>query len=154
MFQPVILRLALRYIRRRILQSLLFILGVALGVALVIAIDLANNSASRAFALSTESVTGKATHQITAGSQGLPTSVYTGLRRTLGLRAEERSLELEAVLGADALFLTNSLRLVAPVSAVGAARFASADHPGLGRLAAALRARMARSCGVPEAAVG
>lgn len=85
MFQPVILRLALRYIRRRILQSLLFILGVALGVALVIAIDLANNSASRAFALSTESVTGKATHQITAGSTGIPTSVYTDLRRTLGL---------------------------------------------------------------------
>ena len=76
------------------------------------------------------------------------------LAAELGLRAEERSLELDAVLGADALFLTNSLRLVAPVSAVGAARFASADHPGLGRLAAALRARMARSCGVPEAAVG
>jgi len=86
MFQPVILRLALRYIRRRILQSLLFILGVALGVALVIAIDLANNSASRAFALSTESVTGKATHQISAGSTGVPTSLYTDLRRTLGLR--------------------------------------------------------------------
>jgi putative ABC transport system permease protein len=86
MFEPIIFRLAARYIRRRVLQSLLFILGVALGVALVIAIDLANNSASRAFALSTESVTGKATHQISAGSGGVPTTLYTDLRRTVGLR--------------------------------------------------------------------
>jgi len=86
MFQPVILRLALRYIRRRLLQSLLFILGVALGVALVIAVDLANNSVCFAVAASTESVTGKATHQISAGSEGVPTTLYTTLRRTLGLR--------------------------------------------------------------------
>ena len=59
-----ILRLAGRYIRRRLLQSVLFVLGVALGVAMVIAIDLANGSAQRAFELSTQSVAGKATHQI------------------------------------------------------------------------------------------
>ena len=39
-------------------------LGIALGVAVVVAIDLANTSASRAFALSTETVVGKATHQM------------------------------------------------------------------------------------------
>lgn len=81
-----ILRLARRYVARRFLQSLLFVVGVALGVALVIAIDLANGSASRAFDLSAESVTGKATHRIVGGPAGLPTEVYTRLRLELGLR--------------------------------------------------------------------
>lgn len=85
MIQPVLLRLARRTISRRFLQSLLSIVGVALGVAMVIAIDLANSSASRAFSLSTESITGKATHQITGGPGGIPTEVYTHLRVKLGL---------------------------------------------------------------------
>lgn len=80
-------RLARRYVARRFLQSLLFVVGVALGVAMVIAIDLANGSASRAFDLSTESVTGRATHQIAGGPSGVPTDIYTRLRVDLGLRA-------------------------------------------------------------------
>ncbi len=83
---PIMLRLAGRYIERRLLQSVLFVIGVALGVAVVIAIDLANGSASRAFALSTESVTGRATHQIVGGPSGLPTDLYTELRVDLGLQ--------------------------------------------------------------------
>lgn len=86
MIQPVLLRLARRYISRRFFQSVLFVVGVALGVAMVIAIDLANSSASRAFDLSTESVSGKATHQISGGPGGVPTEVYTRLRLDLGLR--------------------------------------------------------------------
>ncbi len=84
---PIIMRLAGRYIERRLLQSVLFVIGVALGVAVVIAIDLANGSASRAFALSTQSVTGRATHQIIGGPSGLPTDLYTQLRVDLGLQA-------------------------------------------------------------------
>ncbi len=83
---PIILRLAGRYVRRRLLQSALFVIGVALGVAVVIAIDLANNSASRAFGLSTESITGKATHQIIGSPSGLPSDFYYQLRVDLGLR--------------------------------------------------------------------
>lgn len=82
----VIFRLARRYIARRFLQSLLFVLGVALGVAMVIAIDIANGSASRAFALSSESIQGRATHQIIGGPGGLPTDIYTRLRLESGLR--------------------------------------------------------------------
>jgi putative ABC transport system permease protein len=82
---PVIFRLARRYISRRILQSVLFVVGVALGVAMVIAIDIANGSASRAFDLSAESITGKATHQIIGGPTGLPTEFYTRIRLELGL---------------------------------------------------------------------
>ncbi|MFQ3660682.1 MAG: hypothetical protein SNJ54_17195, partial [Anaerolineae bacterium] len=75
MFQPVIWRLGLRHVNRRLLQSVLFVIGVALGVAVVIAIDLANGSASRAFELSAQSVTGRATHQVVAGGAGLPSEV-------------------------------------------------------------------------------
>lgn len=82
----VLFRLARRYISRRFLQSLLFVFGIALGVAMVIAIDIANSSAKRAFALSTESITGRATHQIIAGPGGMSSDLYRQLRLNLGLR--------------------------------------------------------------------
>ncbi|NJN97270.1 MAG: FtsX-like permease family protein [Anaerolineales bacterium] len=77
--------LALRHTTRHPIQSLLLILGVALGVAMIVAIDLANGSASQAFALSTDSIAGKATHQIVAAPGDLPTSLYEQLRREAGL---------------------------------------------------------------------
>lgn len=80
---PIVL--AFRHAARRPFFSGLFILGVALGVAMIVAIDLANRSATRAFALSTESIFGKSTHQIVGGPGGLDERVYTTLRRTLGL---------------------------------------------------------------------
>lgn len=86
MLRPVIFRLGLRYISRRLFQSVLFIIGVALGVAVIIAIDIANGSASRAFNLSAQSISGRATHQISAGASGLPTELYTQLRLDLGIR--------------------------------------------------------------------
>ena len=58
---------SLRYLLRHPWQIGLSILGVALGVAVVVAIDLANSTRTRAFALSTETVTGRATHQIVGG---------------------------------------------------------------------------------------
>ncbi|MGQ9908341.1 MAG: FtsX-like permease family protein [Candidatus Flexifilum sp.] len=80
-----ILRMGVRFINRRLLQSVLFIIGVALGVAMMIAIDLANTSSKRAFELSTQSVTGRATHQIIGGPGGLPTELYRRLRVDLHL---------------------------------------------------------------------
>lgn len=67
-------------------QMGLSVLGVALGVAVVVSIDLANQSAKRAFALSTEVVAGKATHQIIGGPGGIPEDVYRQLRVDLGVR--------------------------------------------------------------------
>jgi putative ABC transport system permease protein len=81
-----LLRLSWRHILRRPLQSLFFVLGVAIGVAMIVAIDLANGSAARAFELGTETVTGKATHQIVGGPSGLDEELYTRLRRELGFR--------------------------------------------------------------------
>ena len=76
--------------------------------------------------------------------------IFSGLAAGCGLRAEERSLSLPAFLGADAVFLTNSLRLLAPVTAIGDTTFPGAGHEAVASLMAALRARVARSCGVAE----
>ncbi|MCY3780900.1 MAG: ABC transporter permease, partial [Chloroflexi bacterium] len=84
--QGIIWRLALRYISRRLFQSAMFVLGVALGVGVVVAIDIANESAGRAFSLSSESLVGRATHQIIGGPNGFPTEVYTRLRIEQGIK--------------------------------------------------------------------
>ncbi|HJW90300.1 MAG TPA: ABC transporter permease [Anaerolineales bacterium] len=77
--RPYLLRIGLRYLLRHPYQSALMIIGITLGVAVAVAVDLANASAARAFDLSTEAVTGRATHQITGGPQGLDEGVYTQL---------------------------------------------------------------------------
>jgi putative ABC transport system permease protein len=86
MLTRTLLKTGLRDLIRRPLQTSLMILGVALGVAVVIAIDLANTSAGRAFTLSTEAVTGKATHQIIGGPEGLPDELYKQVRVDWGFR--------------------------------------------------------------------
>ncbi|MCU0493771.1 MAG: ABC transporter permease [Chloroflexaceae bacterium] len=82
----ILIRTSLRYLLRYPWQFGLCVLGVALGVAVVVAIDLANASARRAFALSTETVTGRATHQIVGGPTGLDESLYRRLRLEAGIR--------------------------------------------------------------------
>ncbi|MGV3527091.1 MAG: FtsX-like permease family protein [Candidatus Sericytochromatia bacterium] len=73
------------HLLRQRLQSLLLVLGMALGVAVIIAVDLANTSAQKGFALSTQALTGKATHRISGSpTQGVPQSVYVRLRREWG----------------------------------------------------------------------
>jgi branched-chain amino acid aminotransferase len=81
---------------------------------------------------------------------GIVRAEVIGLAGDCDLRAEERSLSLPDLLGAEAVVLTNSLRLLAPVTAIGDVAFPGAAHPAVARLAAALRARVARACGVPE----
>ncbi|MFP4160563.1 MAG: FtsX-like permease family protein [Ectothiorhodospira sp.] len=71
----------LRDHRRHPWNVLLSILGVALGVAVVVGVDLANSSASRAFELSLDAVSGRATHQVLGGPAGLDEADYTRLRR-------------------------------------------------------------------------
>ena len=73
-------RASARYLAQHPWQCGLAVLGVALGVAVVVAIDLANESARRAFELSTEAVTGRTTHQVIGGPEGLSEQVYERLR--------------------------------------------------------------------------
>ncbi len=81
LFSLPLLRLAGRVLRHSPWQSALMVLGILLGVAVVVAVDLANQSASRAFDLSAESVAGKATHTLAGGPAGLDEAAYTDLRR-------------------------------------------------------------------------
>jgi putative ABC transport system permease protein len=53
---------------------------------MVISIDLSNSSAQRAFSLSAEALTGKATHQIQGSGDFLSDQVYRDLRLTAGYR--------------------------------------------------------------------
>lgn len=80
-----VLRAGRRALWRHPVQLLLAIAGVALGVAVVVGMDLANQSASTAMRLSMQAVTGRVTHQIFGGPQGLPDSLYVKLRTRLGL---------------------------------------------------------------------
>jgi len=106
-------RLAVRRWRRRPLQYLLCILGIALGVAMLVSIDLASGSAQRAFALSTDAITGRTTHRLVAiGPGGVPDSTFVELRRRFPEipaapvieaygRAEELDGELLRLVGVD-----------------------------------------------------
>ncbi len=77
-------RTAYRRLRRRPFQTILFILGVAIGVAMMVSIDLASESASRAFQLSTNAITGKASHRLVGGGS-LDEALYTRLRVAQGI---------------------------------------------------------------------
>jgi putative ABC transport system permease protein len=74
-----------RHLVRHPWQMGLAVLGVALGVAVVVSIHLANDSARRAFSLSTEAVTGRATHQVIGGPNGLPDLAFRDLALADGL---------------------------------------------------------------------
>ncbi len=77
-------RTSWRRARRRPFQYILFVVGVAIGVAMMVSIDLANRSATRAFEISTDSIVGRATHQILGAPTGFPEEIYVELRRDLG----------------------------------------------------------------------
>ena len=101
-------RTAWRRLARRPFQYVLFVLGVALGVAMIVSIDLANTSASRAFRLSSDAITGRATHRIVGGPNGLDDDVYRQLRVDLGFEPAAPVVEdyvLAQELGAQPLRL-------------------------------------------------
>ena len=79
MISSLLIKTSVRYLLRHPWQVGLSVLGVALGVAVVVAIDLANSSASRAFTLSTETVTGRTTHQVVGSSGTLDEQLYRDL---------------------------------------------------------------------------
>jgi putative ABC transport system permease protein len=72
--------LSLRTLLRHPIQFGIMILGISLGVAVMVAIDIANMTSARAFEWSTSAVTGRATHSIVAGDQGVDESLYVRLR--------------------------------------------------------------------------
>ncbi len=77
-------RASLRHLAQHPWLTALSLLGIALGVAVVVSIDLASGSAMRAFERSTESVSGRATHQVVGGPSGIPEAFYGALRLAPG----------------------------------------------------------------------
>ncbi|MFP4368514.1 MAG: FtsX-like permease family protein [Candidatus Kapaibacterium sp.] len=65
-------------------QIFLSILGISLGVGVVVSIDIANQSSSRSFELSMESVSGSTTHEVSGGPSGVPDSLYYQIRDISG----------------------------------------------------------------------
>lgn len=94
-----------RHFIRHPVQLLLAILGVALGVAMVVSIDLAAQSTHRAFALSMEALTGRYTHHLSGGPEGLKESLFTRLRVEAGVRESAPSVEGYLSLGQSTLRL-------------------------------------------------
>jgi len=143
---PLLIKTSLRYLLRHPWQIGLSILGVALGVAVVVAIDLANTSASRAFTLSTEAVTGRTTHQIVGGAQGLDEALYRDLV-TRGVVASAAPIVEGYVSPADAEvgpllvfgidpFAENGFRaFLAPASTQGTDLLPLLSEPGTGLVA-------------------
>ena len=74
-----------RYLLRHPWLTALSILGVALGVAVSVAVDLANTSALRAFEVSGEAVTGRATHQVIGGPGGVDGALVARLAAEAGV---------------------------------------------------------------------
>ncbi|UCC17500.1 MAG: ABC transporter permease [Dehalococcoidales bacterium] len=71
-----------RYFLKHPWLIILSILGVAIGVAVVVSVDIANGSAQRAFELSIQNFTGKASHQIISTDPfGLDENLYTRLKQ-------------------------------------------------------------------------
>jgi putative ABC transport system permease protein len=115
---PVLYRASFGYLLRHPWQLALALLGICIGVAVIVAVDLANESSRKAFLLSMNTVTGKATHQIIGGPNGVSEKLYTRLRVEAGIRSiapvVEGYVEVNdtpiRVLGVD-LFAERQMRL-------------------------------------------
>ncbi|MEM9057409.1 MAG: FtsX-like permease family protein, partial [Pseudomonadota bacterium] len=87
-----------RNLTRNPWQLILAVAGIALGVAVVVGVDMANSSVERAFAASSELVTGRATHQVIPVQGTLPDALYVALRTEAGIDRAAPVLEASVVL--------------------------------------------------------
>ncbi len=137
-------------------QLALCVLGVVMGVAVVVSIDLAVQASQAAFRISTETVSGRSTHQIVAGPGGIPDSIFRDIRVGLGVRGSAPIVE---GYGRSDMFPGAALRLlgVDPLSEAPFRSFSSGGRVGIdvSRLltvpgAVALLGDAAREAGVEE----
>jgi branched-chain amino acid aminotransferase len=78
--------------------------------------------------------------------EGTIRAVVLEAARELGLRTKEMSLAPLEFAMSETLFLTNAVRLLAPISGLDRRRYPT-DHPTVTRLAEAIGARIAAECG-------
>jgi putative ABC transport system permease protein len=122
-FHPFLARVGRRYLAAHPWQTILMVLGIALGVGVMVAIDLANASASRAFELSTQALTGKATHQILGGPNGVEAGLYTRLVQS-GLISSGAVVAASPNIGA---YVTSPQLGDAPMQLIGIDPFSDVD---------------------------
>jgi branched-chain amino acid aminotransferase len=79
---------------------------------------------------------------------GIIRALVIEMAPALGFKVEERPLLPETLAGADAMFLTNSVRFLRPVTALDGRELAG--HPATNQLVTALKARLAAECGTPS----
>ncbi len=77
---------------------------------------------------------------------GVLRAVVMRLAPDLGFSVCERPMSLSDVTAADAVFISNSLKLIAPVKAVGAHPISTRSRHAVARLAAAICADIGRAC--------
>jgi branched-chain amino acid aminotransferase len=79
---------------------------------------------------------------------GIVRAQVLALAPRLGLVPAERPVTIEALAEAEAVFLTNSLRLIAPARRIGERDYPSAGHPAVSALREAVSREIAEACGV------
>ena len=123
-----------RYLLRHPWQTVLMITGIMLGVAVMVAIDLANSAASRAFDLSTDTIAGRATHQVAGGPAGLDEAIYARLRGAGGMEKGRAAVAAAAAGGftADLADPLNRPALILP-GLLCSARTTMGQPPGRAR---------------------
>jgi len=89
---PLFQKAGLRFLFTHPWQTGLSVLGIALGVGIILSIDIANESSTRAFDISMETVTGKASHRIESKSGDISIRHLAALR-LLGLDATAPVIE-------------------------------------------------------------
>ena len=95
------LRLLSRHALKHPLHSALCIVGIALGIAVVLAVDVTNESARKAFRMSSEAVSGGAPHIIVGGPRGIDEKEYVRLRVDHGFRGLRPIVSGTVVIGGD-----------------------------------------------------
>lgn len=88
-----------RFYSRHPWQLALAVAGIALGVAVYVGVALANDSAQRAFDLSTDAVRGRTTHRLLPVGERIPENVYSDLVRERRVSAAAPVIEAAAALG-------------------------------------------------------
>jgi len=115
-------------------QLALALVGLALGVATITAVDLATQSASRAFALSLEAVSGPATHELTSGPAGIDERLYVRLATEHPRIAFAPIVEGYVSVGDEALDLAGVDPLAEATFAVRSGEVASGAGLGASRM--------------------
>lgn len=113
--RDLLLRASARFYLRHPWQLALAIAGVALGVAVYVGVALANDSARRAFELSSEAVTGRTTHRVLPIGGALPDEVFTDLVTRLGISRAAPVIEAGIAVGGRRLSLLGIDPLKEPI---------------------------------------